>query len=255
MNNPNENIIEQYFDISTAVTLYLLKDSIYTVVLQNNDGSEERQLGTLIADTAGTVTITYPNIPFYPEHTELEDNITWSYTCPFSQCPPPYNTSDSVLRLRYIDTTHNTTLVEWTVYNGTNTTKILQAFTSTSDDVTFTYQPVFLNQTYTTRLFVVNTILGYNITDMSIFGDYEAANLPGFSEQEQKEWQFYLSGIFLVVWGLGFSAYHAGIGLVSTFVFALIFRILGWFPIHSIWLALMGFAAIAAFIYETMKKD
>ena len=253
--NNNEEIITQLFDVSIAVTLYLLKDNIYTVVLINNDGSEERQLGTLIADTAGTVTLIYPNIPFYPENTLLEDNISWSYTCPFSQCPPPYNTSDNILRLTYLDTINGTNSITWSVYNGTNTTRLLQQFTSASHSVTFTYQPAIKNSTYYTELFVQNTILGFNITDNQAFGDYELSVLPGFTRDEQQEWVFYMSGIFLVVWGMLFSAYHVGIGLASTFVFAVIFRVKGWLPINVIWLALIGFVAIITFIYEGIKKD
>ena len=250
-----ENMIEQFFDVSTSVTLYLLKDAIYTIVLQNNDATEERQLGLLTADSAGTVTITYPNIPFYPSDTILEDNISWSYTCPFSQCPPPHNTSDFILRLHYVDSTSDTSSITWTIRNGSNTTRILQTFTSTASDVIFTYQPVVYNMTYVTTLFVDHNLLAFNITDTKIFGDIIEAAAPGFTAEEESNLKKYAAGIFIIIWGLLFSAYHSGLGLGSAFIFVLVFRAIGWIEINYVWISLMGFAAVMAFIYESQKKD
>lgn len=251
----NERIIEQYFDVSTGVTLYLLKDSIYTVTIINSAGNEERQIGTLTADTAGTVTIIYPNIPFYPENTQLEKNMSWSYTCPFSQCIYPRNTSDSILRFQYADSLNGTNTISWKIYNGSNTSVLLQQFTSSAHNLTFTYQPVFKNITYFATLSIQNTLLSFNISENKIFGDFELPVLEGFTKGEQSQWAFYLSGIFVIVWGLSFSAYHVGIGLATTFIWLLIFRIKGWLPLHPIWLALIGVAAIMTFVVEGMKKD
>lgn len=253
----NEDMIEQFFDVSTAVTLYLLKDALYTVVLVNNDGTEERQLGTMIADTAGTVTITYPNLPFYPEQTYLEDNLSWSYSCPFQQCAPPFNTSSQILRLQYQDSTMQTTSATWTVYNGSSQGSILQTFTSTSSNFSFTFQPTRANDTYYTTFFLQHALLDYNVTETRFFGGgiEVPGELPGWSGTEEANLKKWISGTFLLIWSMLFSAYHAGIGMVTTFGFAVIFKSKGWFPINYVWLSLIGFVAIVGFIWEAKRRD
>jgi len=241
-------MIEQYFDVSTATTLYLLKDALYTVVLENNEGTEERQLGTLIADTAGTVTITYPNIAFYPEDTLLEDNISWSYY---------FNVTANVLRLSYRDSTSHTSQVTWTVYNGTNGTTVLQTFTSTSSNLTFSFQPVYANMSYYTHLFVQHDLLDYNISQFRTFGDFTTSmgQFQGFTPTEEYNLKKFGSGIFLIIWGFLFSQKHAGVGLGTTFVWVLILKAWGWFPISYLWVSVIGFVAVLAFIVEAMRKN
>ena len=243
----NEDIIEQEFDISTGVILYLLKDSLYTISIENNDRTKERQLGSLIADSAGTTTITYPNIPFYPENTVLADNISWSYY---------FNTTTHILRLQYQDTTSSTEEITWKIYNGSNTSLLLQQFTSTSSDITFTYQPVYENLTYFTTLFIQHELLDFNITENKVFGyTPPPSDFEGWTPEEESNIKLYGSVIFLVIWGLLFTAKHAGIGLGSTFIWLLIFRGYGWMPISKMWLSLLGFLAVASWIYEGWRKN
>lgn len=246
----NEDMIEQNFDVSTAVTLYLLKDALYTVIIENNDGTKQRQLGSLIADTAETITITYPNLPFYPEESILEDNISWTYT---------YD-ADSLLRLQYADGTKNTTSIVWRIYNGTNATenRLLQTFTSALSEVTFTYSPVSPNQTYYTVLNVTHNLLDYNIIQFRSFGFISPGvdlGFQGFSDEQETNLKFFGSAVFLVVWGMLFSAKHAGVGLASTFIWTILFRGFGWLPIPYLWMSVLGFLAIGGFIYEGWRKN
>ena len=244
-----ETMIEQFFDIESSTVNYLLKDGYYTVSVESNVGNE-RQLGNLIADTAGTKTITLPSIPFYPDKV-LYDNISWSYT---------FNITAGILRLQYEDKTTNTTLIRLRIYNGSNATSpaLLQTFESTNpgSSVTFTYNNPLANQTYFTDLHVENALLNFNITEQRTFGDFENYLFPfaGFKEGDADNIKFYASAIFLVVWGLLFSAKHVGLGLTSTFIWIVILRMMGWFPIHAAWLALIGLIAFFGWVVEAMKK-
>ena len=247
----NEDMIEQGFDIETSVVLYLLKDGFYTVSIENNDGTIERQLGTLIADTAGTKTITFPSIPFYPDKV-LYDNISWAYT---------FNISSSILRLQYEDKTTNTTLIRWRIFNGTNTTdpKLLQTFETTNPgaSVTYTFNNAKGNETYLTDLFIQNKLLpDFNISEQRVFGNFEESldDFEGFTEEAATNIKLYASSILLVVWGMLFTAKHAGVGLTSTFFWVIILRWMGWFPIPIIWVGLMGLIVFFGWVVESMKK-
>ena len=242
----NENIIEQEFDISTAVILYLLKDALYTVSIENNLRTEERQLGNLIADSAGTITITFPNIQFYPENTYLEDNISTSYF---------ENATSNILRFTYLDTTHQTTLITWEIYNESS--NLLQTFTSTSSDVSLTYNSFFENKTYFTNLEVQHALLDFNITEARVFGNPPsiASDLPGWTEEEATDLKLFIAIIFLVVWGFLFTSKHAALGLTTTFIWLLVFRWNGWIDIGYMALSIMGIIAISTWIVEIMKKE
>jgi hypothetical protein len=243
----NEEIIEQDFDISTSVTAYLLKDGLYTISIINNDGTEEKQLGTLIADAAGTKTITFPNIEFYPDETILETNTSWSYT---------FNTTTNILRLQYVDSSKNTDLIRWRIYNGSNESHLMQTFSSTLDTVTFTHQPIYQNQSYFTHLHIEHSLLNFNVSEYKTFGELYA-DLPsteGWTAEEEADIKHYFAILFLVVLGLLFSAKHAGLGLTLVFVFTWVLRQWGWFLIHPAWLGVIGFAAIGGWVYESIKK-
>src|SRR3990167_5617083 len=247
----NEEIVVQKFDIATSVVLYLLKDALYKVTLTSTDGTIIRELGDLIADAAGTKTITYPTIPFYPD-TILENNITWSYT---------FNASANILRLQFLDSTGQTTHIRWRIYNGTNGSTILSTFenfytTTNFSSVTYTYQPVLFNFTYYTHLFVEHSTLGFNISEYRIFGDFESpGGFAGFETDSIANIKKYSSAMFLVVWGLLFSARHAGIGMTSTFIWLVILRQIGWFLIGWGWVSLIGLLVGIGWIFEYMRRN
>lgn len=244
----NEIIIEQSFDIEASVTLYLLKDAFYTVSIINNEGTEERELGTLIADTAGTKTITFPEIDFYPSKI-LYDNLSIEYT---------FNITQSILRLQYDDSTSETSYISWKIYNGSNTSQLLQTFTSTNPaaSVTFTYNNIVGNTTYMAQLFIEHALLDFNITETEIFGEYTDYLFPtdGWLPDEAKNIKKYSAILFLVVWGLLFSSKHAALGVTSTFIWMLLLSWMGWFVIPYLWLGLCGLVVAITWIVEGMKK-
>lgn len=245
-----ETMIEQYFDIESSTINYLLKDAFYTILIESTSGVE-RQLGTLIADAAGTKTITLPSIPYYPDKVYY-DNISWAYT---------FNTTSGVLRLQYQDLTAATEYIQWDIYNGTNASNmgLIQTFSSTTpgSSVMFTYNNPLANQTYLTKLHIEHPLLDFNVSESRTFGDYSSGYLTpflGFSAAEEHNIKFYASAIFLVVWGLLFSARHIGIGLTSTFFWIVVLRWIGWFTIDLTWLALIGLISVLSWIVEAMKK-
>lgn len=250
----NENIIEEYFDISTSVVLYLLKDALYKIILINNDQTQEKQLGDLIADAAGTKTITTPDIKFIPD-TILDNNISWSYT---------FNATGGILRLQYQDSTKNTTYIRWRIYNGTNASLNSQIsifesvyvagnFTTT----TYTYNNVQFNRSYYTHLFVQHAQLGFNISEYRSFGEYQnyLGAFVGFTEERAKDIKHYGSAIFLSVWMLLFSARHLAIGLTSTLFWIVILKTIDYFLIGWIWIMIIGLITFFAWIGDYMRRN
>lgn len=245
-----EDIIEMEYDVASSVTLYLKKDSIYTLTLINDDGTKSRSIGNLIADSAGTVTITYPPIEYEPE-VYLNENITIDYT---------FNVTAGTLRLQYQDITASTESISWTIYNSTNSSNplLLQTYSSTvSTGATFTYSPVYGNTTYLTELFVINSLLDHNLSETKLFYDYDTYGddiLPGFSATERDNILFWSSVLFLVVWGLLFSSKHVAFGITSTAIWVVILRSVGWLPISWLWVGTICFVAALTFFVEMMRK-
>ena len=248
----NENIIEEYFDISTSVVLYLLKDALYKIILINNEQTIEKQIGDLIADAAGTKTITAQDIKFIPD-TILDNNVSWSYI---------FNVSANILRLQYLDSTKNTTYIRWRIYNGTNASafQILTTFESVYvagnfTSTTYTYNNVQFNRTYYTHLFVQHSGLSFNISEYKAFGERETYQYPGFTPKETKDIKHYGSAIFLSVWMLLFSARHLAIGLTSTLFWIITLKMVGYLLIGWIWVMVMGLVVFFAWIADYMKRN
>lgn len=248
----NENIIEEYFDVATSVVLYLLKDALYKLILINNDKTIERQLGDLIADAAGTKTITVPDIQFIPEHV-LDNNVSWSYT---------FNASAGILRLQYLDSTKNTTYIRWRIYNGTNTSKLLTTFesvyiASNFTSTTYTYNNVQFNRSYYTHLFAQHSTLTFNISEYRSFGEYESylGSFIGFTTERTKDIKQYGSAIFLSVWMLLFSAKHLAIGLTSSLFWIIILKSIGFLLIGWIWVMIIGLVTFFAWIGDYMRRN
>lgn len=250
----NKNIIQQYFDVSNSVTLYLLKDSIYNLYLTNSLQTITRGVGTITADAAGTITLTFPNIDLLPQQGILEKNLSWSYTCPFSQCE--YNTSDSVIKLTYLDSTHNTSLLTWKIYNTTNSSKwiLMNEFSSSSSQTTFTFTPAIDNVTYTGVLSIQNSLTTIIFNETKTFGIIRQQAMTGYTPEEETTLYKWAAIIFVVLVGLAFSAYNAGIGLTTAFIFVCIFQWMGWIGLNAFEIGLMGFAAIGGYVFEYVGR-
>ncbi len=245
-----EKIIEQRFDISSQVNLFLVKDALYTLSIENSN--EDIILGNLIPTEAGEQTITLPKIDFVPQETTLGGNVSWSYT---------FNITSNILRLQYNDATSRTTVVRFTVFNATDTANMNQLFSGQSENnasVTITFNQAFANTTYATVLFVKHPDFT-NFTEKKMFYQFKGSggiDLKGWTPIEQTEIKNWVAWIFLAILGMLFSRRYTGIGMTLVVIFLWIFRKWNW--IENVSDLVFGFVALLAvvgYIVDAMRKN
>ena len=238
-------IIEQRFDISNNVNLFLIQNGLYSISIDN--GVSVTILGNLIPTEAGTQTITLPKIDFVPQETILGDNVSWSYSL---------DLTTNVLRMQYLDKVEKTTFVKFTVFNETNAELFSGEATDTSE-VTITFNQAFSNRTYSTELFFIHPDLS-NHTDKKVFygmGDTPALDLPGWSSQEQKDIKKWVAYIFLIVWVLIFSSVHSGLAIATMTIWLWMFRLWQWVEVSGIIFGFLILIGVVAWIVEAMRKN
>ncbi|KKL78977.1 hypothetical protein LCGC14_2019420, partial [marine sediment metagenome] len=240
-------IIEQRFDVSNNVNLFLIQNGLYSISIDN--GVSVTILGNLIPTEAGTQTITLPKIDFVPQETILGDNVSWSYSL---------NVTTNVLRMQYLDKVEKTTFVKFTVFNETNAELFSGESTDTSD-VTITFNQAFANRTYSTELFFIHPDLS-NHTDKKVFygiGDTSsgALELQGWSPQEQKDIKKWVAYIFLIVWVLIFSSVHSGLAIATMTIWLWMFRLWQWVEVSGIIFGFLILIGVVAWIVEAMRKN
>lgn len=242
------DIIEQRFDISNEVNLFLVKDSLYTLKVSN--GVEEIILGNLIPTEAGTQTITLPKLNFVPQETVIGTNISWSYT---------FNSSTGLLRVQYLDKSEKTTKVKFTIMNESAGGAVV--FTGESNNnfsVTITYNQAFGNHTFSTELFFEHPDI-INATEKRVFFQLtsgSAVDFEGWSAEDEAKIKKWAAWIFLVVWIMFFSQVHAGVALVSMVGWLWIFRKLGWIVgVSDLIFGFVVLLAIVTWMLESMRKN
>ena len=213
-------IIEQNFDIDTSVNLYLLKHARYSVEICNEAGSCV-SLGEIIGDVAEEKTLTIPSIGFYPEESLLGSNITWQMNW----------TPNSRIYFNYNDTTHGTTMIEWLVYNGSNTSQLYYNNTIMTYDLYASYiiPAAYVNSTFLACFVAYQPTLGI-IKDCSAFYDMGVpfGSWGGFTTQEINKTKFWGALIFLFVLMFLFSPFSINAGLVTTCFFLWLFIKFNW---------------------------
>ncbi len=244
-----EKIIEQKFDISNQVNLFLLKDALYTLSIEN--AQQDIILGNLIPTEAGTQTITLPKIDFVPQETTLGDNVSWAYT---------FNITSHILRLQYDDKTERTTLVRFTVFNATDTNNLHQLFTGQSQNnasVIITFNQAFANTTYATELFVEHLDFT-NFTEKKMFYQFKgsgAIDLLGWTPTEQTSIKNWIAWIFIFGWGMLFSRRYTGIGMTTMIIFLWIFRKWNWIDVPDIIFGFVALLAVVGWIVDAMRRN
>ncbi|KKM23172.1 hypothetical protein LCGC14_1617860, partial [marine sediment metagenome] len=246
--NRARDIIEQEFDISNQVNLFLVKDTLYSISIENSQ--QEIILGNLIPTEAGTQTITLPKIDFVPQETILGDNVSWSYT---------FNTTLSILRMQYQDKTNRTTLVRFTVFNDTGPSlkQLFQAQSQNNASVTITFNQALDNTTYVTELFVQHQDLG-SFTDKKIFYNFKSSggiNLEGWSGVEQTNFKHWFAWIFLAAWGMLFTRRYTGIGMTTMIIFLWIFRTWAWIEVSDIVFGFVALLAVVGWMVDAMRRN
>ncbi len=240
-------IIDQRFDIASETNLFLIKDALYTLSIDN--GVEVIILGNLIPTEAGTQTITLPKIEFTPQELVLGGNVSWTYT---------FNASQGILRVQYVDVTNRTTLVRFTVFNGSDN-KVFQGESDNNSTVTMTFNQIVGNTSYRSELFFIHPGLS-NHTDKKVFygfldGGAGALDLVGWSIPEQKNIKKWFAFIFLFFLGLLFSRAHAGLAMTSVIIFLWLFKQWEWIIISDLIFGFVALIAVVAWIVEAMKKN
>ena len=244
-----QTIIEQQFDISNEVNLFLVKDAIYTINIEND--VEDVALGNLIPTEAGTQTITLPKLDFVPQETTLGEQISWSYD---------FNITLGILRLQYVDTTNLTTLVRFTVKNGSspNLNQLFQGESNNNGTVTMTFNQVIANNTYVSELFFIHPGLS-NFTETRPWyefgGTRGALNLEGWSDTEQINFKKWATWIFLAVWGMFWTRRYIGIGMTTLVIWLWIFMTLKWVDVSNLIFGFVALLAVVGWIVEAMKKE
>ncbi len=240
-------IIDQRFDIASETNLFLIKDSLYTLSIDN--GVEVIILGNLIPTEAGTQTITLPKIEFTPQELVLGGNVSWTYT---------FNASQGILRVQYVDVTNRTTLVRFTVFNATDN-QVFQGESDNNSTVTITFNQIVGNASYRSELFFIHPGLS-NHTDKKVFygflgGGAGALDLIGWDIDEQKVIKKWFAFIFLFFLGLLFSRAHAGLAMTSVIIFLWLFKQWEWIIISDLIFGFVALIAVVAWIVEAMKKN
>jgi len=235
------DITVQYWDVENQVTGYFITNGLYTLSITAPDGTV-RSIGYLIADAAGTKTITVPEIAFVPEQ-GVGGTINWDWN----------DEGLPLIRLQYNDTTSSgTSNLMFSVYNGSNvasqlytTTQINVNYVSLSYGIsnTSSYLACF-NATHPTYGFIsqcqIYTGLSLDIWDTSDFGD-DAWKITGW-----------ISIIFLVVIYLAIAPFDDVIAMAMTTIFMWILMNWNWLSFGSElidYTVLSLFAAITIFTY------
>ncbi len=242
-------IIDQRFDISNEVNLFLVKDALYTISI--NNGIQDIVLGNLIPTGAGTQTITLPKLDFVPGETTLGGNVSWSYT---------FNITDAILRMQYNDQTNRTTLVRFTVFNDTGIKGLNQLFQGESQNnasVTITFNQVLANTTYATELFVQHLDL-INFTDKKIFYEFKGSgtiDLIGWNSTEQTTIKKWFAWIFLAMWGMFFTKRYVGIGMSTLIIFLWIFKTWNWIEVPALIFGFVALLAVVGYLVDAMRRN
>lgn len=242
-------IIEQYFDVSSSSILFLLKDAVYSLEMENNDG-EVRSLGNLIATVANEKTITLPAIAFYPENEAFGGSVIWSYY---------FSVSDGLLRVAYNDSLNDTLSFVFKVYNGSNTSQLLfDSGDIAAASVVSTYNFVIANQTYVSELAVLHGDAG-TITDSRLWGAIEAPSVsePGFAADILQNFFRWVVFVFLVIVALLFTKETKAAGVATMAIFLWVFKYFGWIPVSGVTLSFVTIlvAIIAAYLWFVEDRE
>ncbi len=247
VNGTTKNVIEQRFDASDEVNLFLVKNGLYTMEIDN--GVQTILLGNLIPTEAGTQTITLPAIEFVPQETILGGNVTFSYT---------FNATQGILRMQYLDTSNKTTLIRFTVFEN-STMQVFSGESLNNASAIITFNQVVGNITYNTELFVQHQDF-INFTDKKVFFQLTgtssgALDLEGWTPAEQRDLKKWFAFIFLAIWGLMFSRLHAGIGMTTLIIWLWIFRIFEWVEVSGLIFGFLALLAVIGWVVEAMRKN
>jgi len=241
VNGSQEQITSQYFDIEDKVTIYLLKDQTYTLCLYTEDGENTRCLGEFIADSAGTKTITVPqlNLVTGDENAIGDETVTY------------WDNTNATIKATHQSAEKTT--IYFSVNNQANTTIYNVSTTATTG--TFTFQKADVNSTYTA---CITTKAGYSDCRVMppTYGDY-----LGFGEYlDEPRQTLNLISIGLILFTLFFIAYintTAALLITTVELYALMqWNMITWgnTTTDAIIFTVFGFMTAGSFAIEVLRR-
>lgn len=230
VNSTNASIIEQRFDVDNKVYLWLMKDSVYNITVVNQYG--EKYHGGFIASDAETKNLYLPSNSTIDNY--YEDNIYYYYYFNASEHTALFHFQD------YGDLESKTTFVNFSLRWAKNGSTIYYAqivgnpityynFLVQNPLVANATNYILANVSYIMEWWAVHPVLGV-LHGSSTFGDY-SYNLEkkGFTDTEFNDYFKYGGAILLIVVLLLFGARYSHIGGIVVFIFAIIFKEIGFF--------------------------
>jgi len=238
-NDSTREITTQYFDIENKATLYLIKDNVY--ILSVNDGNgNERRLGYFIADAAEEKTLNLPNIEFGSD-TDFGINTYWEY-----------DLSNETAKLYYVDNSETTSNLTFTVKRNIDNSLLYEDTVVNPINTTFIYMFPYVTD-YTACIEGYSTQYG-EIKDCKFHKSEENAvgNWSGYDQEEEQEWSGWIAGIILGITLFGFIAPGTARFTLLAIFFELVIFVswLQWLTFGSTWanVSIVTFVGIVAII-------
>jgi hypothetical protein len=237
-------ILEQYFDVESSVTAYLIKDGLYTLTLRATDGTT-RSVGFIIPDAAGEKQINVPDISFVPSGT-VGSYISYSWS-----------DNATPIRFNYVDSGAITTNVTFKVYNGTSGVQVYLTSAANPTETTFSYAGAE-NESYVACFNA--TITGHeNVFACKPYLEHGKYGRPdGFDEDNSKIfWNALCCLVILLMLGLSYYNSTMSYGMISAFMYVAIaldwlnFISTGWDLAFSSIVAAM---AVFSYFVEVINK-
>ena len=220
VNNTKQTVIKQLVDIENKVIFWLDENEQYEICVET-DGDVETCLGNIIADAAGTKTISLPNLQLYPsnESTKVTTNV-WA------------NRTENKVHLDIWDSSnYGWTNATWKIYNGTNlSASPLQTLTSTSGgNVTLTAIGITRDMTlsHTIEIITVNPLESVNLFGLLQQG--VIGLFPGFSDSFSDQLKLWVAIIIPILIAMAATISTATWMSIITIIMMWLFKFLGWF--------------------------
>ena len=229
-------VIEQYIDAENKVTLHLIDDERYTIIVYSSSGTNARIIGNIIADADATKRLVISTVPYVPSQDLTFKDVIIYVT---------WDEAGKYIKGIYNDTLAETTSVVFTVYNATNVSQVVYTASSSANVVTFTYNNVEWNNTYIVDITAQHTGFG-EITERRTASIENRYRIAGLATLGYGIYMSMAAGLISMFVMLAFSRKFAKVGLAVGVIFMVFFMYWGWFD-DSPQLG-WGFLTLVAFI-------
>lgn len=204
INESQRDIIDQRFTPAASARTLLIVNERY-ILSVTNDEDPERIIGTITANSDATFTFFAGDTALVPDKDIVYEDIIYSFSI---------NKTLARIQVFYNDTLNKTTLLTIELINGSNTSQIIETFTSTNSEVIANFQSIDVNSTYIVKVTSNHQTFGV-IVQTVVLGLVRAvvdfASIPS-------NWLAIGAFAVLIFTALIFGPAHSGVG---AFVLAL----------------------------------